>query len=143
MTGAILGLFAARLPFGFMAFLGIISLGGVVTNHAIVLFEYALEEQRRGAQLNEALVTAGRKRLRPILLTVLLAVFGVLPQAVNGGSLWPPLAWAQIFGLLLSLVLTLVVMPSFYTLLAWKRERSGITQRTMRLEREQQASHCD
>ncbi len=118
MTGAILGLYWMHQPFGFMAFLGIISLAGVVTNHAIVLFEYALEEQRQGLPLNQALLSAGRKRLRPVLLTVLLSIFGVLPQALNGGSLWPPLAWALIFGLLMSLVLTLVVMPSFYTVLS-------------------------
>ena len=100
-----------------MAFLGITALGGVVTNHAIVMFEYALEEQRHGLSLEQALLAAGRKRLRPILLTVLLSIGGVLPQALNGGSLWPPLAWSLIFGLLMSLVLTLIVVPSFYTVL--------------------------
>ncbi len=118
ITGAILGLFATGQNFGFMAFLGITSLGGVVTNHAIVLFEYALEEQRRGVPLEHALVEAGRKRLRPILLTVVLSIGGLLPQALNGGTLGPPMAWALIFGLLLSLALTLVVVPSFYKLLA-------------------------
>src|SRR5579864_3259018 len=107
MIGAILGLYLMHLPFGFMAFLGITSLGGVVTNHAIVLFEYALAEHREGVALDQALLDAGRKRLRPILLTVLLSIFGVLPQALNGGSLWPPLAWSLIFGLLMSLALTL------------------------------------
>ena len=115
MIGAVLGLFLTHQPFGFMAFLGITSLAGVVTNHAIVLFEYALEEQRHGGTLDQALLAAGRKRLRPILLTVALSIFGVLPQALNGGSLWPPLAWSLIFGLLTSLILTLVVVPAFYT----------------------------
>jgi multidrug efflux pump subunit AcrB len=123
IIGAILGLILTRLPFGFMAFLGITSLGGVVTNHAIVLFEYALEEQRRGLPLEQALIEAGRKRLRPILLTVVLAIGGLLPQALNGGSLWPPMAWSLIFGLLMSLVLTLVVVPSFYKLLTRRRGR--------------------
>jgi multidrug efflux pump subunit AcrB len=114
MIGAILGLAVMRLPFGFMAFLGIVSLSGVVTNHAIVLFEYALAELREGGAMDAALLNAGRRRFRPILLTVLLSIFGVLPQALNGGTLWPPLAWALIFGLLMSLALTLVVIPSFY-----------------------------
>jgi len=117
IIGAILGLYLLGLPFGFMAFLGLTSLGGIVTNHAIVLFEYALTEQREGIGLDQALLAAGRKRLRPILLTVLLSVFGVLPQALNGGTLWPPLAWSLIFGLMISLVLTLVIVPSLYKLL--------------------------
>jgi multidrug efflux pump subunit AcrB len=117
LSGAVLGLWLMGLPFGFMAFLGITSLGGVVTNHAIVLFEYAHEEQRRGMPLDEALLVAGRKRLRPILLTVLLSIGGLLPQAFNGGTLWPPMAWSLIFGLAASLVLTLVVVPSVYKML--------------------------
>lgn len=122
VTGAILGLYLTHQSFGFMAFLGVTALGGVVTNHAIVLFEYALEEQRHGLRLEQALLAAGRKRLRPILLTVVLSIGGLLPQAINGGSLWPPMANALIFGLLLSMVLTLVVVPSFYKILA-RRER--------------------
>jgi multidrug efflux pump subunit AcrB len=117
MVGAILGLYVMHLPFGFMAFLGITSLAGVVTNHAIVLFEYARAEQALGIPLDQALIKAGSRRLRPILLTVLLSIFGVLPQAFNGGTLWPPLAWSLIFGLLMSLVLTLVIVPSVYRVL--------------------------
>lgn len=123
MIGAILGLFVMRLPFGFIAFLGITALGGVVTNHAIVLFEYALAEQREGIGMDQALLDAGSRRLRPILLTVLLSIFGVLPQAVNGGTLWPPLAWSLIFGLLMSLVLTLVIVPSFYKTISGKESQ--------------------
>lgn len=125
VTGAILGLTLTHQPFGFMAFLGITSLGGVVTNHAIVLFEYALEEQRHGLSLDEALLQAGRKRLRPILLTVLLSIGGLLPQGLNGGSLWPPLAWSLIAGLLMSLLLTLIVVPSFYKVLSVRRRAAG------------------
>jgi multidrug efflux pump subunit AcrB len=123
VTGAIAGLFLAHQPFGFMAFLGIIALGGVVTNHAIVLFEYAMAEQRNGLGLSEALVEAGRRRLRPILLTVVLSIGGLIPQAVNGGNLWPPMAWSLIAGLLGSLILTLVVIPSLYAVLVGKGRR--------------------
>lgn len=118
LIGAVLGLWVMHLPFGFMAFLGITALSGVVTNHAIVLFEYALAEQKEGITMDQALLSAGRRRLRPILLTVLLSIFGVLPQGLNGGTLWPPLAWSLIFGLLMSLVLTLVILPSFYKVLS-------------------------
>lgn len=130
MIGAVTGLYLMHQPFGFMAFLGITSLAGVVTNHAIVLFEYAMAEQRQGLSLDQALLEAGRKRLRPILLTVALSIFGVLPQGLNGGSLWPPLAWALIFGLLMSLVLTLIVVPSFYKVLSMRR-RKAIPERSV------------
>ncbi|HEY3999374.1 MAG TPA: efflux RND transporter permease subunit [Candidatus Xenobia bacterium] len=117
LTGSVAGLALAGLPFGFMAFLGCTSLGGLVTNHAIVLFEYASQEQRGGLSLDDALLAAGRKRLRPILLTVLLSIGGLLPQALNGGSLWPPMAWSMISGLLMALLLTLVLVPSVYKVL--------------------------
>ena len=122
LTGAVFGLWVMGLPFGFMAFLGITALGGVVTNHAIVLFEYALREQEEGVSLDRALLDAGTRRLRPILLTVLLSIFGVLPQAIHGGTLWPPLAWSLIFGLLMSLALTLVLIPSLYKVLTPRRK---------------------
>jgi multidrug efflux pump subunit AcrB len=141
LIGAIFGLYCMGLPFGFIAFIGIVGLGGIVTNHAIVLFEYAQAEQRAGHPLDEALVVAGRRRLRPILLTVLLSIFGLLPQAVNGGTLWPPLAWAQIFGLLASLVLTLAVVPSVYKVLSMRRRREIATERVPAAQLpEQQAS---
>lgn len=141
MIGAVPGLYLMRQPFGFMAFLGITALGGVVTNHAIVLFEYALAEQRDGIGMDEALLRAGRTRLRPILLTVLLSIFGVLPQALNGGTLWPPLAWSLIYGLLMSLALTLVVVPAFYKAITPRRPsvrlRGGSESETRR------AGHAD
>ena len=127
VTGAVLGLTLAHQPFGFMAFLGIISLGGVVTNHAIVLFEYAMHEKEKGLSLADALVQAGRLRFRPILLTVLLSIGGLIPQAVNGGNLWPPMAWSLIAGLLCSLALTLVVVPSFYALISGGGRRETVT----------------
>jgi multidrug efflux pump subunit AcrB len=71
IIGAVPGLFLARQNFGFMAFLGIAALGGIVTNHTIFLFHYALEERARGIPMAVALVDASRRRLRPILLTVL------------------------------------------------------------------------
>jgi len=123
LIGGVTGLVIAHQPFGFMAVLGIVALGGVVTNHTIVLFEYAEERRKRGMTQNEALLGAGRDRFRPILLTVLLSIMGLIPQAANGGSLWPPLAYPLIFGLLISLLLTLVVVPSINALLSRQRKR--------------------
>jgi outer membrane protein TolC len=119
VIGAVPGLFLAHQNFGFMAFLGIAALGGIVTNHTIFVFHYAQEEQRhQQISMADALVDASRRRLRPILLTVLLSVGALLPQAFSGSKLWPPLDWAIIAGLLVSTFLTMIVIPSVYALLA-------------------------
>ena len=98
----------------------------MVTNHAIMFFEYANAEMSQGMSSVDALLAAGQKRLRPILLTVLLSVGGLLPLGVGGGNLWPPMAWSLIFGLLLSIVLAVVVVPSCYdTLTRLTRPRQG------------------
>ncbi len=123
LIGGIAGLIIAHQPFGFMAVIGIVALGGVVTNHTIFLFEYAQERQRQGMTVVNSLVWAGKDRFRPILLTVLLSIMGLIPQAVNGGSLWPPLAYALIFGLLISLLITLVVIPSLFALISRKESK--------------------
>lgn len=122
LSGAIFGLFLTGNPFGFTAFLGLITLGGVVTNHAIMFFEYA----RAGGSSTDSLLQAGRQRLRPILLTVLLSIGGLLPLGIGGGNLWPPMAWALIFGLLLSVVLAVVIVPSCYTVLGLLGKRFEI-----------------
>lgn len=116
LIGALPGLFITHQNLGFMAILGIAALSGVITNHTIFLFTYAQAEGMGETRL-EALVEAGRRRLRPILLTVLLSVGALLPQALSSSRLWPPLDWAIISGLLVSMVLTLVVVPSVYLLL--------------------------
>jgi multidrug efflux pump subunit AcrB len=126
VIGAVPGLYLARQNFGFMAFLGIAALGGIVTNHTIFLFHYALEERRHrpGVSMADALVDASRRRLRPILLTVLLSVGALLPQALSGSRLWPPLDWAIIAGLLVSTFLSMIVVPSVYALISRRALRA-------------------
>ncbi|MBS2033928.1 efflux RND transporter permease subunit [bacterium] len=116
LFGGILGLAVTGNAFSFTAFLGLITLGGVVTNHAIMFFEYTRAELGQGKDVTSAMIRAGSLRMRPILLTILLSIGGLLPLAIGGGNLWPPMAWSLIFGLLYSLPLALVVVPSFY---AW------------------------
>ncbi len=124
VIGAVPGLFLAGQNFGFMAFLGIAALGGLVTNHTIFIFHYALEEAHtHHLAMADALVDASRRRLRPILLTVLLSVGALLPQALSGSRLFPPLDWAIIAGLTVSTFLTMIVIPSVYALLRGKRSR--------------------
>ena len=114
LFGAVFGLGLTHSPFGFTAALGIAGLGGVVTNHTIVLFEYARRELEHGVSLEEALIIAGKKRIRPILLTVITSIVALLPLALSGGGLWPPFCWAIIFGLAGSMVMTLVAIPAIY-----------------------------
>jgi multidrug efflux pump subunit AcrB len=116
IVAALLSLRVMGAPFGFMAFLGIISLIGVIVSHVIVLFDYIEEERERGASLSEALIDAGIMRLRPVLVTVGATVLGLVPLALHGGPLWEPLCWVQIGGLSFATVITLVIVPILYAI---------------------------
>ncbi|HME90887.1 MAG TPA: efflux RND transporter permease subunit [Myxococcaceae bacterium] len=115
-AGALLAIVMMGAPFGFTAVLGIISLIGVIVSHVIVLFDFIEEMHERGEPLEEALVDAGLLRLRPVLITVGATVFGLVPLAVHGGALWEPLTYAQIGGLTLATVITLVLVPVLYAI---------------------------
>jgi multidrug efflux pump subunit AcrB len=116
IAGAIVSLATMGAPFGFMAFLGIISLVGVIVSHIIVLFDFIEEAREHGAPLREALLDAGILRLRPVLVTVGATVLGLIPLARNGGPLWEPLCYAQIGGLTIATVLTLLLVPVLYAI---------------------------
>lgn len=118
LIGAVTGLSLTGNHFGFVASLGLASLGGIVTNHTIVLFEYANREREHDPSLtmDRALVVAGTKRLRPVLLTVVTSIAGLLPLAFSSQSLWKPFCWVVIFGLAGSMVMTLVMIPAIYAL---------------------------
>src|SRR5690242_3924454 len=116
MVGAILALGIMGEPFGFMAFLGIVSLVGVIVSHVIVLFDFIEEAREKGETLEEALLDAGIRRLRPVLITVGATVFALVPLAMHGGPLWEPLCYAQIGGLAIATVITLLLVPVFYSI---------------------------
>ncbi|UCF68267.1 MAG: efflux RND transporter permease subunit, partial [Acidobacteriota bacterium] len=117
-----------------VVFLGMIMLAGIVVNNAIVLVDYINQLRRRGLDRHSAILTAGRVRLRPILMTTATTVLGLLPLAIGlgqGAELRTPMAIAVIGGLLSSTALTLIVVPTFYDLvdravaaLFGQRERS-------------------
>jgi multidrug efflux pump subunit AcrB len=113
---AVVSLVVADAPFSFMAFLGIISLMGVIVSHIIVLFDFIEEMHHRGEPLRDALIDAGIIRLRPVLITVAATVLGLIPLALHGGPLWEPLCYAQIGGLVLATSLTLLLVPVIYTI---------------------------
>jgi multidrug efflux pump subunit AcrB len=114
VVGALAALWFTGQPFGFMAFLGVASLIGVIVSHIIVLFDFIEERHEAGATLTEALLDAGIMRLRPVLITVAATVIALFPLAAHGGPLWQPLCYAQIGGLTFATVVTLVLVPVLY-----------------------------
>jgi multidrug efflux pump subunit AcrB len=127
LTGVVLALKLAGTPLSAPVLLGVILLAGIVVNNAIILIEYAEEGQRdRGMTRQDAIVEAGRLRLRPILMTAIVAMLGSLPLALGfeeGGELLRPLAIAFVGGLAVATLLTLVVIPNLYLLAHGGRER--------------------
>jgi multidrug efflux pump subunit AcrB len=116
MAGAFAALAVMGQPFGFMAFLGVASLVGVIVSHVIVLFDFIEEAHHRGEPLREALLDAGIVRLRPVMITVGATVLGLVPLAMHGGPLWEPLCYAQIGGLTLATFITLLLVPVLYSI---------------------------
>ncbi len=114
IIGAFLGLALTHSPLGFMALLGIVSLAGIIVSHIIVLSDFIEEARAAGMPLEQALVQAGLARLRPVLVTVLATVGGLLPLFFTGGALWHPLTAVHIFGLLFATSLTLILLPVIY-----------------------------
>lgn len=114
-VGIFPGLVLSGSPFGFQSLLGVIALVGIVVNNAIVLLDVMDRELERGRGIRDAVRTAVERRTRPILLTTATTVAGLLPLAFSSSTLWPPMAWAIISGLLASTVLTLLVIPSVCT----------------------------
>lgn len=113
--GATLGLFVTGYPFGMTAFIGLISLSGIVVRNGIILVDYAVKLKERHKISNlEAAKAAGKRRMRPIFLTSAAAAVGVVPMIVTKSLLWAPLAAVICFGLLFSMVLTLFTLPVLY-----------------------------
>jgi multidrug efflux pump subunit AcrB len=116
MIGAFAALWIMHEPFGFMAFLGVASLVGVIVSHSIVLFDFIEERHAAGDDFELALIDAGILRLRPVLITVFATVLALLPLAMHGGPLWQPLCYAQIGGLLVATIVTKLQVPVMYAI---------------------------
>jgi multidrug efflux pump subunit AcrB len=116
IAGALLALAFMGTPFGFMAFLGIASLIGVIVSHVIVLFDFIEEMHEKGEPLEQAIRDAGIQRLRPVLITVGATILALFPLAMEGGPLWQPLCYAQIGGLAVATFITLLLVPVFYSI---------------------------
>jgi outer membrane protein TolC len=125
LLGASLGLLLTHNPFGFTAFLGIVSLGGIVVRNSIILVDYIRERMAEGVAIEEAAIEAGERRLRPIFLTTMAAAVGVTPMILSGSTMWSPLASGIAFGLVGSMFFTLIVIPILYVLVHQRGSRPG------------------
>lgn len=130
LIGVFLGLLIARSTLSIFSIIGVIMLMGLVTKNAILLVDFVEQAQKRGESRRQAIIDAGRIRLRPIMMTTFAMVFGMLPVALGlgeGGEQRAPMAHAVIGGVIASTMLTLVVVPVVYTYLDdfghWVRRR--------------------
>ncbi|MBR7782573.1 efflux RND transporter permease subunit [Undibacterium luofuense] len=126
LIGVVLALILTKGTLNLMSFIGIIMLMGLVAKNAILLLDCARELEREGMDREDALMMAGRKRLRPILMTTFALIAGMLPVALGlgeGGEFYRPLAIAIIGGTITSTLLTLLVVPTFYDGVEIARDR--------------------
>jgi HAE1 family hydrophobic/amphiphilic exporter-1 len=126
LIGVVLALLTTRGSLNLMSLIGVIMLMGLVAKNAILLLDCTRKEEEKGVDREEALMHAGRQRLRPILMTTFALVAGMMPVAVGlgeGAEFYSPMAVAIIGGVITSTLLTLLVIPSFYDSIEVSRER--------------------
>ena len=125
-TGVILALFITHTTLSVIAALGAVLLVGIVVKNGIVLVDYINLMRDRGYDLNEAIAISGRSRLRPVLMTALTTILGMLPLAMStgeGSELWSPMGITVIGGLVFSTLVTLIIVPVMYAVFARRGER--------------------
>src|SRR6185295_6040284 len=127
LIGVVIALFITRGTLNLMSFIGIIMLMGLVAKNAILLLDSARKEEANGVDREEALMHAGRTRLRPILMTSFALIAGMMPVAIGlgeGGEFYRPMAVAIIGGTITSTMLTLLVVPTVYDSIEISRDRA-------------------
>jgi len=125
LLGAAVGLLVTRNPFGFMAFIGLISVCGIVVRNAIILVDYVNEKIAEGHSLEQAATEAGARRLRPIFLTTMAAAVGMVPMILSKSLLWSPLASVIAVGLIFSMCFTLLIIPVLYVVVSSRRMKAN------------------
>ena len=127
-VGVLMGLFVTGTPLGAMGMIGILILMGIVVKNGIVLIDYTILMRERGFSVTEASVIAAKSRLRPILMTTLTTVLGMIPMAVGqgeGSEMWRSLGMVVAWGLSISTLVTLVIIPTLYASMAsWQERRA-------------------
>ena len=128
-VGVLLGLWVTGTPLGTMGMIGILILMGIVVKNGIVLIDYTILMRERGKSVAEASVIAARSRLRPILMTTLTTVLGMIPMAIGqgeGSEMWRSLGMVVAWGLSISTLVTLVIIPTVYASMAsWQERRAA------------------
>jgi HAE1 family hydrophobic/amphiphilic exporter-1 len=125
-VGVIWAFLISNTTLSMTSFLGLIMLMGIVVNNAIVLVDYTNLLRKRGMELFDAVIQAGRTRLRPVLMTAFTTIFGMLPLALmraTGAEVWRPLGITMVGGLLVSTLVTLVLVPTLYTIFERRSRR--------------------
>ncbi len=126
-VGVILGLWLTNTALGVMAMIGILILIGIVVKNGIVLIDYLILLRERGMGILDAAVAAARSRLRPILMTTLTTVLGMIPMAIGtgeGSEMWKSLGITVAWGLSISTVVTLILIPTIYCVFATRQEKN-------------------
>ncbi|HOM27700.1 MAG TPA: efflux RND transporter permease subunit, partial [bacterium] len=119
LIGVIWALFLSGNTLSIFSFIGVIMIVGIGLETGIVLISFIKDLRKAGVELHEAVVQAGKLRLRAVLMTTLTTIFGLLPLALSkgeGAEMWVPLGWSLIGGLLVSFLLTLFFVPILYTI---------------------------
>ncbi|ADC49241.1 putative multi-drug efflux system, acriflavin AcrB like protein [Alkalihalophilus pseudofirmus OF4] len=123
IAGALIGLFLTQTGLGFMSMMGAVSLAGIVVRNGIVLIEFIEQRRKDGMDAREAVMMAAKQRFRPIVLTSLTSIAGLLPIALGNSTLFKPLGIAIVSGLIFSTLLTLFIVPALYLLQSNARQR--------------------
>ena len=128
-VGVLMGLYVTGTPLGAMGMIGILILMGIVVKNGIVLIDYTILMRERGHRVTEASTIAANSRLRPILMTTLTTVLGMIPMAVGqgeGSEMWRSLGMVVAWGLSISTLVTLVIIPTLYAAMAsWQERRAA------------------
>ena len=140
MSGVFIALWISNTPLSIIALIGAIMLVGIVTKNGIVMVDYMNLLVERGTPIAEAVIAGGKSRLRPVLMTSLTTILGMVPMALGigeGSEIWQPMGISVVGGLLMSTLLTLFIVPALYSMLEGLKERRAA--RKARLLAEQEA----
>jgi HAE1 family hydrophobic/amphiphilic exporter-1 len=131
-TGVFLALFLTNTPLSLIALIGAVMLVGIVVKNGIVMVDFTNLLHERGLSINQAVISAGKSRLRPVLMTSLTTIFGMLPLAIGvgeGSEIWQPMGIAIIGGMTFSTAITLIIVPVVYSIFgarSLKKQRRNI-----------------
>ena len=129
MSGVFIALWLTGTPLSIIALIGAIMLVGIVTKNGIVMVDYMNLLVERGSSISDAVINGGKSRLRPVLMTSLTTVLGMLPMAFGigeGSETWQPMGVSVVGGLLMSTIITLFIVPSLYAMLEGSKERRAL-----------------